>query len=69
MKRKQILALHSGKPKTATQAIEDEGLALGDQDTPDSDRETVFELEWQLRDFIPPEFTRQTPNNQQKTVA
>lgn len=48
----QVLVLHPGTPKTPIQAIEDEDLALEDQDTPDSDRETVFELEWQLRDFI-----------------
>lgn len=48
----QVLILHPGTPKAAIQAIEDEDLALEDQDTPDSDRETVFELEWQLRDFI-----------------
>ena len=48
----QVLVLHPGTPKTAIQSIEDEDLALGDEDTPDSDRETVFELEWQLRDFI-----------------
>jgi RecB family endonuclease NucS len=48
----QVLVLHPGTPKTAIQAIEDEDLAPGDEDTSDSDRETVFELEWQLRDFI-----------------
>lgn len=48
----QVLVLHPGTPKTAIQSIEEEDLALGDEDTPDSDRETVFELEWQLRDFI-----------------
>lgn len=48
----QVLVLHPGTPKTAIQAIEDEDLALEEQDTSDSNRETVFELEWQLRDFI-----------------
>lgn len=48
----QVLILHPGTPKTAIQAIEDDNLAVEDQDTPDSNRETVFELEWQLRDFI-----------------
>lgn len=48
----QVLVLYPGTPKTAIQAIKDEGLALEDEETPDSDRETVFELEWQLRDFI-----------------
>lgn len=48
----QVLILHPGTPKTAIQAIEEEDLAFGDEDTSDSDRETVFELEWQLRDFI-----------------
>ena len=48
----QVLILHPGTPKTALQAIENEDFDLEDQDTPDSDRETVFELEWQLRDFI-----------------
>ncbi|KTC62515.1 nuclease [Pseudomonas savastanoi] len=48
----QVLVLHPGTPKTAVQAIENDELELDEQDTPDSDRETVFELEWQLRDFI-----------------
>ncbi|HDS1734906.1 endonuclease NucS domain-containing protein [Pseudomonas sp. BP8] len=48
----QVLVLHPGTPKTAIQAIENEDLAQEGEDTPDSDRETVFELEWQLRDFI-----------------
>ena len=52
MGHSQVLVLHPGTPKTAIKSIEDDDLALGDQDTPDSDRETVFELEWQLRDFI-----------------
>lgn len=48
----QVLVLHPGTPKTTIEAIENEDLALDGGDTPDSDRETVFELEWQLRDFI-----------------
>jgi len=48
----QVLVLHPGTPKTAVQAIENDELEHDEQDTPDSDRETVFELEWQLRDFI-----------------
>ena len=48
----QVLVLHPGTPKTAVQAIENDELDPDEQDTPDSDRETVFELEWQLRDFI-----------------
>lgn len=48
----QVLVLHPGTPKTAVQAIENDELELDELDTPDSDRETVFELEWQLRDFI-----------------
>ncbi|KWS99679.1 nuclease [Pseudomonas syringae pv. broussonetiae] len=48
----QVLVLYPGTPKTAVQAIENDELEFDEQDTPDSDRETVFELEWQLRDFI-----------------
>jgi hypothetical protein len=48
----QVLILHPGTPNAAIRTIEDEALAFEDQDTLDSDRETVFELEWQLRDFI-----------------
>ena len=48
----QVLILRPGTPKNTVQVIESEELALDEQDTPDSDRETVFELEWQLRDFI-----------------
>ena len=48
----QVLILRPGTPKNTVQVIENEELALDEQDTPDSDRETVFELEWQLRDFI-----------------
>ncbi|WP_201023374.1 endonuclease NucS domain-containing protein [Pseudomonas syringae] len=48
----QVLILHPGTSKATVEAIENEDLALDDVDTPDSDRETVFELEWQLRDFI-----------------
>ncbi|MBJ2280197.1 DUF91 domain-containing protein [Pseudomonas sp. MF6767] len=48
----QVLMLAPGTPKNVVEAIENEDLALEDQDTQDSDRETVFELEWQLRDFI-----------------
>ncbi|WP_122302367.1 endonuclease NucS domain-containing protein [Pseudomonas amygdali] len=48
----QVLMLAPGTPKNVVEAIENEDLALDEQDTPDSDRETVFELEWQLRDFI-----------------
>lgn len=48
----QVLVLHPGTPKTTLEAIENEDLALDGGDTPDNDRQTVFELEWQLRDFI-----------------
>ena len=48
----QVLMLSPGTPKNVVEVIENEDLALEDQDTQDSDRETVFELEWQLRDFI-----------------
>ena len=48
----QVLILRPGTPKSTVEIIENENLALDEQDTPDNDRETVFELEWQLRDFI-----------------
>ncbi|RMT12421.1 putative nuclease of the RecB family [Pseudomonas amygdali pv. mori] len=48
----QVLIFRPGTPKHTVLAIENEDLALDEQDTPDTDRETVFELEWQLRDFI-----------------
>ncbi|KIY17075.1 nuclease [Pseudomonas amygdali pv. tabaci] len=48
----QVLILRPGTPQKTVEVIENEDLPLDEQDTPDSDRETVFELEWQLRDFI-----------------
>lgn len=48
----QVLILHPGTPQTALKDLEDEELEQEGGETPDDARGSVFELEWQLRDFI-----------------
>jgi len=48
----QVLILHPGTPQTALKDLENEELEQEGDETPDDARGSVFELEWQLRDFI-----------------
>jgi RecB family endonuclease NucS len=48
----QVMVVHPSTTNFKLETVEDEDLELGDTDTTDEERETVFELEWQLRDFI-----------------
>lgn len=47
----EVLILHPGISAITVETIKNEDM-IDEVDTPDSDQETVFGLEWQLRDFI-----------------
>lgn len=48
----QVMVVHPSTTNFTLEIIENEDLELGVEDTPENASETVFELEWQLRDFI-----------------